>query len=113
PPIRSCSGSTRACRATSGRLVGPSPVTVAPAPHPVRRRSWRWMLPALVAICAVAAIGTYLSAPRPGGQMDPESTGPDGAHALVALLRERGVTVVVANNVDDVVNAARPGTLLL
>jgi uncharacterized protein DUF4350 len=67
----------------------------------------------LLAICAVAAIGTYLSAPRPGGQMDPESTGPEGAHALVALLRERGVTVIVANNVDDVVNAARPGTLLL
>ena len=71
------------------------------------------MLAALVAICAVAAIGTYLTAPRPGGQMDPDSTGPDGAHALVALLRDRGVTVVVANSVDEAVNAARPGTLLL
>ena len=71
------------------------------------------MLPALVAICAVAAIGTYLTAPRPGGQMDPESTGPEGAHALIALLRDHGVTVVVANSVDDAANAARPGTLLL
>jgi hypothetical protein len=88
-------------------------VTVAPAPHPIRRRSWRWALPALVAICAVAAIGAYLTAPRPGGQMDPESTGPEGAHALIALLQDHGVTVVVANNVDDAVNAARPGTLLL
>jgi hypothetical protein len=88
-------------------------VTVAQAPHPIRRRSWRWALPALVAICAVAAIGTYLTAPRPGGQMDPESTGPEGAHALIALLRDHGVTVVVANNVDDAANAARPGTLLL
>ncbi|HXO46760.1 MAG TPA: DUF4350 domain-containing protein, partial [Mycobacterium sp.] len=60
-----------------------------------------------------AAIGTYLTAPRPGGQMDPESTGPEGAHALMALLRDHGVTVVVANSVDDAVNAARPGTLLL
>jgi len=93
--------------------VGPSQVTVAPAPHPIRRRSWRWALPALVAICAVAAIGAYLTAPRPGGQMDPESTGPEGAHALTALLRDHGVTVVVANSVDDAVNAARPGTLLL
>jgi len=33
--------------------------------------------------------------------MDPESTGPEGAHALIALLRDHGVTVVVANNVDD------------
>ena len=88
-------------------------MTVAQAPHPIRRRSWRWALPALVAICAVAAIGTYLTAPRPGGQMDPESTGPEGAHALIALLRDHGVTVAVANSVDDAVNAARPGTLLL
>jgi hypothetical protein len=86
---------------------------VAQAPHPIRRRSWRWALPALAAICAVAAIGTYLTAPRPGGQMDPESTGPEGAHALIALLRDHGVTVVVANNVDEAANAARPGTLLL
>ena len=88
-------------------------MTVAQAPHPIRRRSWRWALPALVAICAVAAIGTYLTAPRPGGQMDPESTGPEGAHALIALLRDHGVTVVVANSVEDAANAARPGTLLL
>ena len=88
-------------------------MTVAQVPRPIRRRSWRWALPALVAICAVAAIGTYLTAPRPGGQMDPESTGPEGAHALIALLRDHGVTVAVANSVDDAVNAARPGTLLL
>jgi hypothetical protein len=88
-------------------------VTVAQLPRPIRRRSWRWVLPALVAICAVAAIGTYLTAPRPGGQMDPESTGPEGAHALIALLRDHGVTVVVADSVDDAVNAARPATLLL
>ncbi|BBX46836.1 DUF4350 domain-containing protein [Mycobacterium cookii] len=68
---------------------------------------------ALIAICAVAAVGTYFTAPRQGGQMDPESTGPQGAHALVALLRDRGVTVVVAHNLDDVQSAARPGALLL
>ena len=45
--------------------------------------------------------------------MDPESTGPEGAHALIALLRDHGVTVVVADSVDDAVNAARPATLLL
>ena len=88
-------------------------MTVAQAPHPVRRRTWRWALPALVVICAVVAIGTYLTAPRPGGQMDPEATGPEGAHALIALLRDHGGTVVVANSGYDAVNAARPGTLLL
>ena len=80
---------------------------------PVRRRPWWRITAALVAICAVAAIGTYLTAPRPGGQMDPEATGPEGAHALVALLRDRGVTVVVAETVDEAVSASRSGSLLL
>ncbi len=89
-------------------------MTVADAAIPVRQRwSWRWVLLALAAVCVVAAIGTYLTAPRPGGRMDPVSTGPEGAHALVALLRDRGVTVVVATSVADAVNAAGPGTLLL
>lgn len=78
-----------------------------------RLRSWRWVLLTLAAICAVAAVTTYLTAPRPGGRMDPASTGPEGAHALVALLRDHGVDVVVANSVGDAENAARPGTLLL
>ena len=86
---------------------------VAPTLRPVQRRPWWWMLAALVAICAVAATSTYLTAARPGGRLDPEATGPDGGHALVALLRDQGVTVVVANSVDEAVNAARPGSLLL
>jgi hypothetical protein len=83
-----------------------------PVTPQTRRRLW-WLLPALAAICAVAALSAYLTAPRPGGRMDPEATGPDGAHALVTLLRDRGVTVVVATNVDEAVNAARAGSLLL
>ncbi len=45
--------------------------------------------------------------------MDPESTGPEGAHALVALLRDRGVDVVVANDVDERRARRAPGSLLL
>jgi hypothetical protein len=67
----------------------------------------------LAAVCVVAAIATYLTAPRPGGRMDPAATGPAGAHALVTLLRDRGVTVVVATSIADAENAAHPGTLLL
>lgn len=93
--------------------MGTGPVTLPQAPRRVRRRPWWWLLAALVAICAVAAVGTYLTAPRPGGRLDPEATGADGAHALVTLLREHGVTVVVANNVDEAANAARSGSLLL
>ena len=93
--------------------MGAGSVTAAQAPAQARRRSWRWVLIALVAIGAVAAIGTYLTAPRPGGRMDPASTQPEGAHALVALLRDQGVSVVVADSVADVEKAAHPGTLLL
>ena len=89
-------------------------MTVANRVIPVRqRRSWRWVLLVLAAVCAVAAIGTYLTAPRRGGRMDPASTGPDGAHALVTLLRDRGVTVVVATSVAAAESAAGSGTLLL
>lgn len=90
-------------------------MTAAESPSSVgkRVRSWRWVLLTLVALCAVAAVSTYLTAPRPGGQLDPASTGPAGTHALVALLRSHGVDVVVADNVADAENATRPDTLLV
>jgi len=78
-----------------------------------RWRSWRWVALTLVALAVIAGVGAYLTTPRPGGQMDPESTAPDGAHALVTLLRNNGVEVVVANSVAEVAQAARPDTLIL
>ena len=66
--------------------------------------SWRWW-----SSRSVAAVSTYLTAPRPGGRMDPASTSSEGAHALVALLRDHGVDVVVADDIAAVERAARPG----
>jgi hypothetical protein len=84
------------------------------ATGPLRqRRPWRGVLFTLAALAIVASITTYLTAPRPGGTMDPEATSPLGAHALVTLLREGGVEVVVASSITDVEHAARPGTLVL
>lgn len=77
------------------------------------RRTWLWVAATLAVIVAVSAVGAYLTTPRPGGRMDPNATGPEGAHALVMLLRHRGVEVVPAGTVDDVVLQARPGTLVL
>lgn len=86
----------------------------ATGPTVVQRwRAARWVVLALVAIIAVAALGAYLTAPRPGGRMDPSSTSPEGARALVALLRDRGVRVITADNVSDVEQAAGPDTLLV
>lgn len=79
----------------------------------VRWRSLRWVLLAVIVIVAVATLGAYLTAPRSGGRMDPDSTSPDGAHALVALLRDHGVTVVEADDIDTVEREARPDTLLI
>ena len=72
----------------------------------------RWVLVSLVVIIGVATLTTYLTSPRPGGPMDPESTSSDGTHALVTLLREGGVDVVEAPDVATVESAARPGTLI-
>lgn len=78
-----------------------------------RRRTVRWILVALLTITVLATLSAYLTAPRSGGRMDPESTSTDGAHALVSLLRDHGVNVTVANTVADVEQAARPDSLLL
>jgi hypothetical protein len=72
----------------------------------------RWVLLSLVVIIAIATLTTYLTAPRLGGPMDPGSTYRDGTHALVALLRERGVDVVEAPDIAAAERAARPGTLI-
>jgi len=78
-----------------------------------RRRAGRWVVLGLLAITAFALITAWLTAPRLGGRMDPDATTPNGARALVTLLRERGVEVVVAENVDDVERTARPDALVL
>ena len=92
----------------TGTATPPGSVTAAR-----RWRAWRLPLLILIAVAAMAALTTYLTAPRPGLPMDPESTEPDGAHALVTLLRDTGVDVFVADQVADVESAARPNTLTL
>lgn len=78
-----------------------------------RWKTWRWVLLALAAIVAIATLSTWLTAPRPGGPLEPASTSPDGTHALVTLLRDNGIDVVIADSVADVERAARPDTLLV
>ena len=78
-----------------------------------RWRTGHWVALALAAITVFAALGAWLTAPRLGGRLDPEATSPLGGHALIALLRDRGVEVVVAKTVPEVARAGRPDTLLL
>lgn len=92
--------------------MGASPV-IGASPVTRQKRPWRGVLLTLVVLAIIASVTAYLTAPRPGGTMDPEATSPHGAHALVTLLREGGVEVVVANTVADVERSARSDTLLL
>ena len=78
-----------------------------------RWRGLRWVVLAVVVIVAVAAVGAYFTAPRAGGWMDSDSTASDGAHALVTLLRDEGVTVVEATDLATVEREARADTLLI
>lgn len=78
-----------------------------------RWRRFRWVMLAAFVVVAVSGLTMYLTAPRPGGLMDPGSTSPDGSHALTALLRDHGVDVVEATDIAAVEQAARPGTLLV
>lgn len=78
-----------------------------------RRRPWRAVLLALAALTTVAALSTYLTAQRPGPTMDPATTSPEGAHALVTLLGEQGVQVMAAHTIAEAESAAHPGTLLV
>jgi hypothetical protein len=89
-------------------------VDTSVGPTAVQRwRGVRWVVLALVVVVGMAVLTTYLTAPRPGGRMDPDSTSPEGAHALVTLLRDRGVEVIAAPDIAAVEGAARPGTLLV
>ena len=87
--------------------------TVVGATLTERWRVLRWVMLALAAIAAVAVLSTLLTSPRSGGPLDPGSTSADGTHALIALLRERGVTVVEAASIADVEREAREDTLLV
>src|SRR5205085_4938611 len=98
------------------RLGGSAMTTPDTAVGPTVAQRWRGarsVLLALAVIVGVAALSTLLTAPRPGGPMDPESTSPEGARALVTIMREHGVDVIAAGDIAAVEGAARPDSLLL
>jgi hypothetical protein len=78
-----------------------------------RLRGLRWPLALFAAVVAVSVLTAWLTTPTPGGRMEPGATSPEGAHALVTLLREQGVDVVEAGSLAEVKAAMRPDALLL
>jgi hypothetical protein len=88
------------------------PTAVAPT-FTQRWRTGRWIALAIVVVGVVFTVSTLLTAPRPGGRMDPAATSSEGAHALVTLLRDHGVDVIVADDIAAVERAARPDSLVV
>jgi len=85
----------RADRVRGQDVTGPGP---ARGPVPAWRR---WRAPAAVALVVLLGglIVALLQVPAPvAGPLDPDDTGPAGAHAVVALLRSRGQTVIRAGS---------------
>jgi hypothetical protein len=91
--------------------MSPTPAVGSGLVH--RWRTLRWVLLALLVIVGTSAVGAYFTASRPGGLMDPSATSPDGAHAIVALLEDRGVEVVEADDIAAVERSVGPESLLL
>ena len=83
---------------------------------PTLRQRWRGgrvVVLGIIVVAVVFGISTLLTAPRPGGRMDPAATSSEGAHALVTLLRDNGVDVIVADGIASVERAARPDSLVV
>jgi hypothetical protein len=91
-----------------------APVARPPGRDPGGRpvlTGWRqWRAP--VAVMLLVLLGGLIVAllqvrPPVAGPLDPNDTGPAGAHALVALLQHRGQTVVRAGSVGTAVTQAQ------
>jgi len=72
----------------------------------------RWRAPAAVVLVILLGglIVALLQVPAPvTGPLDPDDTGPAGAHAIVALLQNRGQTVIRAGSAATAAARARAG----
>lgn len=67
-----------------------------------RLRRWRAPVAVGAAVLGAAVVGLALVRPAGGGYLDPGSVAPDGARALVRVLRTHGVPVSVRTRFADV-----------
>jgi len=96
----------------------PAATSIRPtAPGPGARNNWRrWRgTAAVVALVLLGGLIVALLQVRPPvtGVLDPNDTGPAGAHALVALLTGRGQSVIRAGTVSTAAAQAGSGTTLV
>jgi len=87
----------------------PSP-TITPR---TARRRHPWRLPAILAgiVLLGGVVIAWLQIGVPGGYLDPGNTGPNGGHALAAILAGRGTRVVTTTSTQT--PTATSGTILV
>ncbi len=81
--------------------------------HPRRRHPWR--LPASLAgiVLLGGVVIAWLQVGVPGGYLDPGNTGPDGGHALAAILAGRGTRVTTTATAKTVKTVKTASTTIL
>ena len=85
-------------------VTGPGPDT---GPMPDWRR-WRAPAGVMLVVLLGGLIVALLQVPPPAtAPLDPDDTGPAGAHAIVALLHDRGQTVLRAGSAATAAAQAR------
>jgi hypothetical protein len=91
-------------------------MTVIAAEQPYELATlWRRLrYPAIVIVIGLALITILAAIGRAPntGLLDPRNDSPDGAHALAALLSDRGVSVTVANNLSQL-DSSGPTTIVV
>jgi hypothetical protein len=94
-----------------------SAATLTAAAGPTVADRWHtWRTPlAIVIFVLLAGTAIALLQPAPGlaGYLSPDSTGPEGTHALADILTARGHRVQSVGTVPGAVAAAAPGTTLV
>jgi hypothetical protein len=83
-------------------------VTVSGA---LTRRRWRWPL-VVLSLLVVTGLLAALTATRREGNLDPDSAAPEGARAVVRILRAHGVRVEVVRSLTGL-RPADEGTILV
>ena len=102
-------------RAPAARPSGQAPKGRGGRPVVTGWRQWRGPVAVMLFVLLGGLIIALLQVRPPvAGPLDPNDTGPDGAHALVALLQHRGQTVIRAGSVAAAAAQARArGTTLV
>jgi hypothetical protein len=96
--------------------TGPLPPGLGSGAPPAAELWRRWRAPAVLIaaiLLAAAVIALLQASPRVTGPLDPRDTGPGGAHALVALLTQRGQTVDREVSAPAAARQAGAGTTLV